>query len=336
MPSAPKKPLDQQVIVITGASSGIGLATARMAAARGARVVLAARNGEALAEIQAEIERHGGAAIHVVTDVSERVQVEALARTAIDRYGRIDTWVNDAGLSIIGRLEEIEDSDHRRLFDVNFWGVVYGSLVALPHLKESGGTLINLGSVASDVAFPLQGMYSASKHAIKGFTDSLRIELKEEGAPVAVTLIKPAAIDTPFPAHARNYTDREPKLPPPVYRTEEVAEAILHAAVHPRRDIYVGGGGRIMSAAQAVAPRVFDAVGSGMAGLQMREEPPRRPEGSLYQAGVGGQTAGSHPGYVMRRSLYTRGTLHPLTTAAVVAGVGLAAAASLLGGTRHR
>lgn len=132
--------------------------------------------------------------------------------------------------------------------------MVYGSLVALPHLKESGGTLINLGSVASDVAFPLQGMYSASKHAIKGFTDSLRIELKEEGAPVAVTLIKPAAIDTPFPANARNYTDREPKLPPPVYRTEEVAEAILHAAVHPRRDIYIGGGGRIMSAAQAVAP----------------------------------------------------------------------------------
>jgi NADP-dependent 3-hydroxy acid dehydrogenase YdfG len=336
MPSAAKKPLDQQVIVITGASSGIGLATARMGAARGARVVLAARNGEALAEIRAEIERQGGDALDVVTDVSDRAQVEALARAAIDRYGRIDTWVNDAGLSIIGRLEEVEDGDHRRLFDVNFWGVVYGSLVALPHLKESGGTLINLGSVASDVAFPLQGMYSASKHAIKGFTDSLRIELKEEGAPVAVTLIKPAAIDTPFPAHARNYTDREPKLPPPVYRTEEVAEAILHAAVHPRRDIYIGGGGRIMSAAQAVAPRVFDTVGSSMAGLQQRAEPPRRPEGSLYEAGVGGRTAGSHPGYVMRRSLYTRSALHPLTTAAVVAGVGLAAAASLIGGSRHR
>lgn len=335
MPSAAKKPLDQQVIVITGASSGIGLATARMAAARGARIVLAARNGEALAEIRAEIERQGGEALDVVTDVSDRAQVEALARAAIARYGRIDTWVNDAGLSIIGRLEQVEDSDHRRLFDVNFWGVVYGSLVALPHLKESGGTLINLGSVASDVAFPLQGMYSASKHAIKGFTDSLRIELKEEGAPVAVTLIKPAAIDTPFPANARNYTDREPKLPPPVYRTEEVAEAILHAAVHPRRDIYIGGG-RIMSAAQAVAPHVFDTVGSSMAGLQQREEPPRDPDGSLYRAGPGGRTAGSHPGYVMRRSLYTRSALHPLTTAAVVAGVGLAAAASLIGGGRHR
>ncbi|HJE24724.1 MAG TPA: SDR family oxidoreductase [Methylorubrum populi] len=336
MPSARKKPLDQQVIVITGASSGIGLATARMAAERGAKVVLAARNGEALTEIQGDIARNGGEAFHVVTDVSDRSQVEALARAVIDRYGRIDTWVNDAGLSIIGRLEDVEDADHRRLFDVNFWGLVYGSLVALPHLKRSGGTLINLGSVASDVAFPLQGMYSASKHAIKGFTDSLRIELKEEGAPVAVTLIKPAAIDTPFPAHARNYTDREPKLPPPVYRTEEVAEAIAHAAEYPRRDIYVGGGGRIMSAAQAVAPRVFDAVGSSMAGLQMRDDPPRRPEGSLYETGVGGRTRGSHPGYVMRRSLYTRSALHPLTTAAVVAGVGFAAAASLMGGSRHR
>ena len=336
MPSARKKPLDQQVVVITGASSGIGLATARLAARRGARVVLASRNGEALAKICREIEREGGEAFHVATDVSDHSQVEALARAAIGRHGRIDTWVNDAGLSIIGRLEEIEDVDHRRLFDVNFWGVVYGSLAALPHLKASGGTLINLGSVASDIPFPLQGMYSASKHAIKGFTDSLRIELKEEGAPVAVTLIKPAAIDTPFPAHARNYTDREPKLPPPVYRTEEVAEAIVHAAEHPRRDIYIGGGGRIMSAAQAVAPRVFDRVGTTMTGQQMRDEPARHPAGSLDRPGVGGRTAGDHPGIVMRRSFYTRSALHPLTTAAVVAGVGLAAAASLIGGHRHR
>lgn len=335
MTSDRKKPLDRQVIVVTGASSGIGLATAREAAARGAKVVLAARNGTALADLRAGIARKGGEAFDVVTDVCDRDQVEALARAAIDRFGRIDTWVNDAGLSIMGRLEEVEDADSRRLFQTNFWGVVHGSLAALPHLKASGGTLINLGSVASDVAFPLQGMYSASKHAVKGFTDSLRIELEEEGAPVAVTLIKPAAIDTPFPAHARNYTDREPKLPPPVYRTEEVALAILHAAEHPRRDIYVGGAGRVMSAAQALAPRMFDRVGRAMLGQQMRDEPPRRPQGSLYGPGPGGRSAGDHPGPVMRHSLYTRGSLHPLTTAAVVAGVGLAAA-SLLGGARHR
>ncbi|GEP06365.1 SDR family oxidoreductase [Methylobacterium oxalidis] len=329
------KPLNQQVIVVTGASSGIGLATARMSAGRGARVVLAARNGEALDAVRAEIERGGGVAEPVVADVSDRAQVQAVADRAIQRFGRIDTWVNNAGLSIFGRLEEVDDADSRRLFDTNFWGVVQGSLVALPHLKQSGGVLINLGSVASDIAFPLQGMYCATKHAIKGFTDALRMELEEEGAPVSVTLIKPAAIDTPFAENARNYTDRQPKLPPPVYRTEEVAEAIVHAATHPQRDIYVGGGGRLMSAAQSIAPRTFDRIGRTMVGQQLRDEPARERDGTLYRAGHGGRTSGDHPGYVMRRSLYTRSVLHPVTAAAVVAGLGLAAT-GLMGGRRRR
>ncbi|HEX8415972.1 MAG TPA: SDR family oxidoreductase, partial [Methylobacterium sp.] len=267
-------------MVITGASSGIGLATARRAAKQGARVVLAARNGEVLEAIEAEIVQAGGAAIHVVADVGRREDVQRIADTAIGHFGRIDTWVNDAGLSIFGRLEEVSDTDHQKLFQTNFWGVVYGSLAAVPHLKRSGGVLINLGSVATDVAFPLQGMYCASKHAIKGFTDSLRIELEEEGAPVSVTLIKPAAINTPFPQHARNYTDREPKLPPPIYDPREVAVAILHAAEHPQRDIYVGGGGRVMSTVQAMAPRAFDRIGRLMVGQQVRTERPRNPAGA--------------------------------------------------------
>ena len=329
-----RKPLDQQVIVITGASSGIGLATARMAAQAGAKVVLAARNGDVLAEVRREIEAAGGEALHVVADVGERAEVQAIADRTIERFGRIDTWVNDAGLSIFGRLEEVSDADHQRLFLTNFWGVVYGSLVALPHLKGSRGILINLGSVASDIAFPLQGMYCASKHAIKGFTDALRIELESAGDPVAVTLIKPASIDTPFPQNARNYTDHEPKLPPPIYRTEEVANAIVHAAVHPQRDIYIGGGGRLMSSAKRMAPRAFDRVARTMTAQQQRAEAPRDRGGALYAAGLGGRVAGDHPGYVMRRSFYTRSALHPLATAAVVAGFGLAAA-SLLGGSRR-
>jgi len=322
-----RHPLDRQVVVITGASSGIGLETARRAARKGAKVVLAARNGEALARIRREIEAAGGEALDVVADVGDRAQVQRIADQAVGRFGRIDSWVNDAGLSIFGRLEEVSEADNLRLFQTNFWGVVHGSLVAAPHLKRSGGVLINLGSVASDIAFPLQGMYCASKHAIKGFTDAFRIELEEEGAGVAVTLIKPAAIDTPFAKNAKNYTPHAPKLPPPVYRTEEVAHAILHAMVHPRRDIYVGGGGRLMSLAKELAPRAFDLAGRTMSAQQQTDEPARDRAGALYEPSrSGGEVAGGHPGHVMRTSLYTRASLHPLTTAALVAGIGLAAA----------
>src|SRR5690606_20442878 len=135
-----------------------------------------------------------------------RAQLESVARAAIQRFGRIDTWVNDAGVSIYGRLDEVSEEDGRRLFDVNFWGVVNGSLVALPRLRENGGALINVGSEVSEAVVSLQGMYSASKHAVKGFTDALRVEVEEiDGAPISITLIQPTAVDTPFPQHARNY-----------------------------------------------------------------------------------------------------------------------------------
>ncbi|MGX7706400.1 SDR family oxidoreductase [Methylobacterium sp. Gmos1] len=321
------KPLGEQVIVITGGSSGIGLATARMAARAGARVVLASRNAEALAAIQEEIEAEGGEATHVVADVGRREDVQAIADKAVQRFGGFDTWVNDAGISIYGRLEEVSDEDHDRLFQTNFWGVVYGSLVAAPYLRRRGGAIINLGSIASDLAIPLQGMYSASKHAIRGFTDALRSELEIDRAPVSVTLIKPAAIDTPFPQHARNYLDREPKLPPPVYHPNEVAHAILHAAVHPQRDIIVGGGGRAMTGLKKLAPSTFDRLGGVMAGQQLRPEPPRDPHGALHQPTQDGHVRGDHPGMVRHTSTYTRAKLNPLATGAVMAGVGLAAAA---------
>src|SRR6476661_451642 len=172
------KPLGRQVMVITGASSGIGLCTAKMAAANGARVVLAARNGEALADIERQIDSAGGEAAHVVADVGKREDVQRVADAAIQRFGGFDTWVNDAGISIWGKLEDVSDEDHRRLFETNFWGTVYGSVIAARHLRQRGGALINLGSEVSEVAVPIQGMYAASKHAVKGFTDALRMELE--------------------------------------------------------------------------------------------------------------------------------------------------------------
>src|SRR4051812_38734405 len=218
------KPLDQQVIVITGASSGIGLATARTAAEKGAKLVLAERSEETSNEIVNQINSRGGVAIYIPCDVADRQQVDRVAQEAITRFGRIDTWINNAGLAIYGRLDEVTEEDNRRLFDVNFWGVVHGSLAALPHLKQNGGALINVGSEVSEAAVPLLRMYTASKHAVKGFNAARRVEIEEvDKAPVSITLIQPTATDTPFPQHARNYQAQEAKPPTPMIDPQAVA-----------------------------------------------------------------------------------------------------------------
>lgn len=332
------KPLADQTIVVTGASSGIGLATARMAAARGARVVLAARSGAALDRIAGDIVREGGQAIAVGADVGVRAEVEEVAARAIAEFGGIDTWVNVAGLTIYGRLGEVSQEDHERLMLTNFWGTLHGSLVAVEHMRRRGGALINMGSVASDLAFPYQGLYSASKHAVKGFTDALRMELRLDDAPISVTLIKPTSIDTPLPRRARNYMDREPMLPPPVYRAEEVAHAILHAAVHPQRDIVVGGAGKMFIAGKEFAPGAYDHLAGQIAALQKRTMEPRRPAGALHapQEDDTGHVHGDQPFPVLRTSAYTRASLHPLATASAVVGLGLAAATLLSPGRRGR
>ena len=233
------KKLKDQVIVITGASSGIGLATARMAARHGARVVLAARNRGDLKLVTDEINANGGRAIAVETDVADEAAVTRLGEAALLEFGTVDTWVNNAGLSIYGKLTAIPLADKRKLFDINFWGVVHGCRTAVRLMRT--GVLINIGSEVSDVAIPLQGMYSASKHAVKGYTDALRMELEKDGVPIFVSLVKPASIDTPFIAHARSYMEDEPEFIPPVYPPEEAARAILNCAERPVRDVLVGG-----------------------------------------------------------------------------------------------
>jgi short-subunit dehydrogenase len=289
------KPTQEQVIVITGASSGIGLATAWAAAKQGAKVVLAARSKDTLAEVVRDIRAAGGEATYVVADVAQRAQVEAIAAEAIRAFGRVDTWVNNAGLAIYGRLDEVSEEDSRRLFDINFWGVVNGSLVALPLLKN-GGALINLGSEVSEAIAPLIGMYSASKHAVKGFTDALRVEIEEvDKAPIAITLIQPSAVDTPFPQHAKNYMDKEPKLPTPQIDAQKVAEAILDAASNHRRDVKVGAGAVLNTLIAKVAPRLGDKISAKQVDRQQYDEPPRDPEGTLDKPGNTGHVEGSGP-----------------------------------------
>jgi short-subunit dehydrogenase len=290
------KPLREQVVVITGASSGIGLATALAAAREGAKIVLSARSEETLADTAAKIRAAGGEAIHVAADVADRAQLQKVADHAVSTYGRIDTWVNDAGVSIFGRLDEVSDEDNRRLFETNFWGVVNGSLVALPWLKQSGGALINVGSELSETVIPLQGMYAASKHAVKGFTDALRLEVEKlDKAEVAITLIQPTAVDTPYPQHAANYMDKEPKLPAPRIDAEQVAGAILHAATHHQRDVKVGATAVANTVMAKLAPSIADAMAAKQASRQQYDEPPRSAAGALHQPAGAGQIKGSGP-----------------------------------------
>ena len=323
------KPIREQVMVITGASSGIGLTTARMAARRGARIVAVARNDDALRQLIAELTSQGHDAIHVAADVASDDDMRHVAHAAIERFGRIDTWVNNAGVSIFGRSEDVTLDDQRRLFDTNFWGVVNGSLAALPYLRGRGGALINLGSEVSEVAIPLQGIYSASKHAVKGYTDALRIELEAERVPVSVTLIRPAAIDTMFVVHAKNYMDVRPKLPPPVYAPEVVADAILFAAEHPRRDIYVGAASRLMKAGAHHTPRLLDRYLARFGIPQQRSSVPvdGNQEGSLHAPGQDLQEREGAPGHVVESSLYTRSSLHARAMSTAVMALGLFTAA---------
>jgi NAD(P)-dependent dehydrogenase (short-subunit alcohol dehydrogenase family) len=321
------KPIREQVVVITGASSGIGLATAQMAAERGARVVLTSRDEVDLQSAVDRIRRIGGQAISVAADVADAEAMKRVAAAAVREFGAIDTWVNNAGVSIYGRIEAVGLMDARRLFETNYWGVVHGTLAALPHLKARGGALINIGSVLSDTGYPLQGHYTASKHAVKGFTDSLRLELESAGAPVSVTLVQPAAIDTPYPEHAKSYLGVEPTHMPPVYAPEVVARAILDSAQRPRRTVLVGGGAKLFTAVERYAPRLGDRVKEATAVEGQRtDRPPRLPDTLFGPRAGDARVRGHYEGRVMESSAYTALRLHRQRALIGLAAVGAAVA----------
>lgn len=316
------KPLNEQTIVITGASSGIGLATARMAVAAGARVALVSRNEEALSEIEHQLSA-GERVMHVTADVGERDQLQRAADQIIERFGGFDTWINNAGASVWGRLSEVSDEDHQRVMQTNFWGTFYGSSIAAAHLRERGGSIINLGSLESVVALPFHASYSASKHAVKALTDVLRLELERDGFPVSVTLVRPVATDTPFMDHSKNELESAPNFPPPVYAPEVVAQAILHAAEHPQRDGYIGNG-KLLSRIEQNVPRLADWLRRRfIAPTIISGRPDDNRQGQLHEAdssqGGAGHAHGAYPGMVLQHSLYTRASQHPVATTAALA-----------------
>jgi NAD(P)-dependent dehydrogenase (short-subunit alcohol dehydrogenase family) len=324
------KPLQQQVVVITGASSGIGLATAQQAARAGAKVVLAARNARSLENAVEEIEREGGAALAVPTDVSDVAQVDELVTQTIDTYGRIDTWVNNAAVSHYATFTQQSLDDFRRILEVNFLGQVYCAKAALPHLEKTEGALICVGSTLSDRGVPLQGAYCASKHALKGWLDSLRIELKHAGSKVRVTLIKPSSINTPLFNKAKTQLGVMPRPIPPVYDPELAVEAILRAAGSNERDVFVGGAGKFLSVAERVSPKLVDIqqLRQGFAAQQTTWPKAADAPNNLYAPVTDdGGVSGDFLDDVKRRSPYQRMDAHVVRSslaAAALLGVGAA------------
>lgn len=327
------KPLSDQTIVITGASSGIGLATARRAAREGANVVLVARNEDALKEAVTSIEEEGGAAAFCAADIADADFPQRAGKVAEERFGGFDSWVNNAATSLYARLEEISEEEHKRIFDVGYFGTVAGSLYAAKALKaRGGGALINVGSVLSDRAIGIQGAYSAMKHAVLGFTDALRVELEEEESGISVTLIKPNGIDTPYPEHARNKMDKPASIPPVIYDPELVAKAICHACGHPKRELLVGGQGLMLTKFGNLFPGMMDSVMERffMEDAQSSDVPPE--EGAadnLFEPRKDGRERSNQHPFVRKSSLALEAQMHPLT--AVAAGLGTVALAGMVG-----
>jgi short-subunit dehydrogenase len=308
--------LGDQVVVITGASQGIGRETALQLAVRGASIVIAARNEEALQQLAAQVERLGGEAEPVVTDVAEYDQVERLAQRAVERFGRIDTWVNNAAVSIYGTVEQLEPDEMERLVRVNLLGQMYGSKAAIARMKpRRTGTIVNVGSALSERAIPLQSAYVASKHGVQGFTEALRLELIHEDAGVDVVLILPSSMNTPLFNFARSKLGVQPMPVPPVYEPRVVAKAICHAAEHGGREIVVGGWGKLLIAGQWLSPSLLDRymLQGGRAFEQQKTHRPDDHRDNLFDASTGpGSTTGQFGEGSKSTSLYTTHLeLHP-------------------------
>ena len=252
-----KKPLGEQVVLVTGASSGLGRAIARMAGERGAKVVVTARNQEALENCVAEI---GSEALAVPGDVTDQAQVQGVVDAAVERFGRIDTYVANAIVTVYAEVERLEPDELRRVWEVNFFGVVYGFWAALPHLRESRGTFLHVGSALAYRGIPLQAAYCSTKAGLRAFLESARVEEQKAGTGVAISLVLPGAINTPQFDRDRQKIGYQPQPVPPIYQPEPFAEATLHCAEHPIRELPISWGAQKLLWGQKLSPRVGDWI----------------------------------------------------------------------------
>ena len=268
------KPINQQVVAIVGASSGIGREAALRFAQRGAKVMVAARSEPGLKSLVEEIQSFGGEATYVIADVSDFEQVKAIADKTVAQYGRLDTWVHAAATGVLAPFENITPEEFQRVIDVTLMGQVHGAMAALPYLKQEGrGALIHISSVEGVRALPLQSPYSAAKHGVEGFLEALRVELQHEKLPISVTSIKPSVINTPYYNKVRTKLGVKPTGIPPYYQPSIVVDAILYTAEHPTRDFIAGDVGRVLDVLQRLSPELVDSILAviGFAGQRTNE-----------------------------------------------------------------
>jgi NAD(P)-dependent dehydrogenase (short-subunit alcohol dehydrogenase family) len=324
-----KKPLSEQVVVVTGASSGLGRAVARLAGRRCAGVVCAGRNGDALEAAVAEVEGAGGEALAVEFEAAGEDECQQLVEQAVDRCGRIDSFVRSHMVSVFGEVEQLRGDELRRVLEVNFLGSVYCLWAALPHLRESRGTFVDVNSALAYRGIPLQAAYCASKAALRTFLESTRVELERGGSGVDLCVLLPGAINTPHFDRVRQKLGLQPQPVPPIYQPEAFAEVVLHSCEHPSRELPIGWGAQKALWAQKLAPRLVDRrlLRSGWDSQTTGEPKPLDAPDNLFETLPGDPGArGRFDAQAKARTAWTTLRLHPtLATAAALVGLGIPA-----------
>ena len=320
------KPVGEQVVVLMGASSGIGREAALRFGKRGAKVVVSARGEEGLDSLVEQIRGEGGEAIAVPADTSQFEQVKVVVDRAVEEYGRLNTWVHLAAVGLFATFEQTTPEEFGRVIDVNLMGQVYRAMAALPHIKREGrGALVHISSVEAKRSFPFHSAYGASKHGIDGFLEALRVELKHEEWPISVTQVMPGTINTPFFDKGRTKLGVKPVGVPPIYEPETVANIILYAAENPVRDLVSGGAAQALILNQRLSPRMLDAILTTRAGFspQETEEPRSEDDPDNLYAPIRGHDTTRNGFWALSRSLYNWLQMHPTVRRGAAAGTAL-------------
>jgi NAD(P)-dependent dehydrogenase (short-subunit alcohol dehydrogenase family) len=333
-----KKPLAEQVVVVTGASSGLGRAIARRAGARHAKVVVAARNGEALDAAAAEIEASGGEALAVPGDLANADDVAILVERALMRFGRIDTVICSTMVTVYSEVPDLTDEELQRVFDVNFFSRVRLFWAALPALEESRGTFVDVNSALAYRGIPLQGAYCATKAAMRTFLESARTELEKRNSGVSVCCVLPGAINTPQFDRARQRMGFQPQPVPPIYEPEPFADAVLHCAEQPVRELPLGWGAQKLLWGQKLSPRLGDLMllRIGWKGQHTDVPKPVAAADNLFETMPGDPGAhGRFDGRARGSTAWTTARIALRSRPAALALLGLAAPAAAAALSRH-